>query len=136
MSEPNVLVSFRLDHERPARVRWLATDGAPGDGYKAQITAILLADGSRLPMHGSAILEQTAPDPAGGPGGYLLTFNGIVGFPSDHPDRGRVDQLHDEEIGYELEFVHKGGHAAVRDQDYEIVEQPRGTARNMSHRDA
>jgi hypothetical protein len=136
MSEPNVLVSFRLDRDRPARVRWLATDGVPGDGYKAQITAILLADGSRLPMHGSAILEQTAPDPAGGMGGYRLSFNGVVGYPSDHPDRQRVEQLLDEEIDYELEFVREDGRVAVLDQDYRIVEQPRGMARKMSHRDA
>lgn len=136
MSEPHVLVNFRLDRDKPARVRWLATDGVPGDGYKAQITAILLADGSRLPMHGSAILEHTAPDPAGGLGGYLLTFNGMVGYPSEHADRARVEQLLDEEIDYELEFVHEDGHVAVLDQDYKLVERPRGMARKMSHRDA
>jgi hypothetical protein len=136
MSEPHVLVNFRLDRDRPARVRWLATDGVPGDGYKAQITAILLADGSRLPMHGSAILEQTAPDPAGGLGGYLLTFNGMIGYPSEHADRARVEQLLDEEIDYELEFVHEDGHVAVLDQDYKLVERPRGMARKISHRDA
>jgi len=136
MSEPNVLVNFRLDRDRPARVRWLATDGVPGDGYKAQITAILLADGTRLEMHGSSIIEQTAPDPAGGIGGYLLTFNGMVGYASDHADRARVEQLADQEIDYELEFVHEDGRVAVLDQDYKIVERPRGMARKMSHRDA
>lgn len=136
MSEPHLLVNFRLDRDRPARVRWLATDGVPGDGYKAQITAILLADGSRLPMHGSAILEQSAPDPAGGIGGYLLTFNGMVGYPAEHADRARVEQLLEEEIDYELEFVHEDGRVAVLDQDYRIVERPRGMARKMSHRDA
>ena len=69
MSEPNVLVNFRLDRDKPARVKWLATDGVPGDGYKAQVTAIRLADGSALAMDSSAIMEQTAPDPAGGLGG-------------------------------------------------------------------
>lgn len=136
MSEPHLLVNFRLDRDRPARVRWLATDGVPGDGYKAQITAILLTDGSRLPMHGSAILEQTAPDPAGGIGGYLLTFNGMVGYPAEHADRARVEQLLEEEIDYEFEFVHEDGRVAVLDQDYRLVERPRGMARKMSHRDA
>jgi hypothetical protein len=136
MREPHVLVNFRLDRDKPARVRWLATDGVPGDGYKPQITAILLADGTRLQMHGSAILEQTSPDPAGGIGGYLLTFNGMVGYPSEHADRARVEQLLDEEIDYELEFVHEDGRLAELDQDYKLVERPRGMARKMSHRDA
>lgn len=136
MSEPTLLVNFRLDRERPARVRWLATDGVPGDGYKAQITAILLSDGSRLAMHGSSIIEQTSPDAAGGIGGYLLTFNGMVGYAIDHADRERVSQLDDEEVDYDLEFVHEDGRVAVLDQDYKIVERPRGTARKMSHRDA
>ena len=30
MSEPNVLVNFRLDTDRPMRLRWLATNGVPG----------------------------------------------------------------------------------------------------------
>jgi hypothetical protein len=136
MSEPNVLVSFRLDRERPARVRWLATDGVPGDGYKAQVTAILFADGTRLDMHGSSILEQTAPDPGGGIGGYLLAFNGMVGYASDHADRARIERLLDEEVDYELEFVREDGRVAVLDQDYKIVERPRAMARKISHRDA
>lgn len=136
MSESNVLVSFRLDRATPARVRWLATDGVPGDGYKAQVTAIVLADGARLEMHGSSIIEQTAPDPAGGIGGYLLTFNGMVGYAADHPDRARIEQLLDEEIDYELEFVHDDGRLAVPEQDYKIVERPRAMARKMSHRNA
>jgi hypothetical protein len=136
MSESNVLVSYRLDRDRPARVRWLATDGVPGDGYKAQVTAILLADGRRLEMHGSSIIEQTAPDPAGGIGGYLLTFNGMVGYAADHADRPRIEQLLDEEVDYELEFVHDDGHLAVLDEDYKLVERPRAMARKISHRNA
>ncbi|HWU89140.1 MAG TPA: hypothetical protein VN253_17865 [Kofleriaceae bacterium] len=136
MSEPNVLVSFRLDRDRPTRIRWLATDGVPGDGYKAQITAILLADGTRLQMHGSSILEQTSPDPAGGIGGYLLTFNGMVGYAADHGDRPRIERLLDEEVAYELEFVHEDGRVAVADRDYKLVEQPRAMAHKLSHRHA
>ena len=136
MSEPNVLVSFRLDRDTPARVRWLATDGVPGDGYKAQITAVLLADGTRLEMHSSSIIEQTAPDPAGGIGGYLLTFNGMVGYASEHADRARIERLLDEEIEYELEFIHDDGRIAEPEQDYKIIERPRAMARKMSHRNA
>jgi hypothetical protein len=136
MSEPNVLVSFRLDRDTPARVRWLATDGVPGDGYKAQVTAVVLADGTRLEMHGSSIIEQTAPDPAGGIGGYLLTFNGMVGYAADHTDRARIDHLLDEVIDYEFEFVHDDGRVAVPEQDYKIIERPKAMARKMSHRNA
>ena len=108
MSEPNVLVNFRLDQDQPLRFNWLATDGVPGDGYKAQITADQARRTARtLAMDSSAILEQTAPDPSGGIGGYMLTFNGMVGFAADHPDRKRVDKLDDQEIEYDLEFVHE-----------------------------
>ena len=136
MSAPSVLVSFRLDRDQPARVRWLATDGVPGDGYKAQVIAILLADGTRLPMHGSSILEHTAPDPGGGIGGYLLAFSGVVGYAADDPDRARIEQLLDEEVGYDLEFVREDGRVAELDRDYKIVDRPRAMARKISHRDA
>ncbi len=132
MSEPNVLVNFRLDRDKPARVKWLATDGVPGDGYKAQVTAIRLADGAQLEMDSSAIMEQTAPDPAGGIGGYLVTFNGMVGFASDHPDRSKIDQIGDGEIDYDLSFVKEDGTVAVENQDYKIVDRPRGAVHNLS----
>jgi len=48
MSEPNALVNFRLDRDRPMRIKWLATDGVPGDGYKAQVTTIRFDDGTTL----------------------------------------------------------------------------------------
>lgn len=132
MSEPNVLVSFRLDRETPARIRWFAADGTPGDGYKAQVTSILLADGTRLAMHGTSILEQTAAD---GQGTYLVSFTGMVGFAADHPDRARIEHLDDEEVDYELELVHEDGHLAVQDTDYQLVERPKARARKIS-RDA
>lgn len=135
MSDPNVLVNFRLDKDLPLRLRWLATDGVPGDGYKAQVTAIRLPDGTRLAMDSSAILEQTAPDAGGGLGAYLLTFNGMVGYASDHPDRKIVDALEDQEIDYELEFLHdETGAAAVENEDYKIVERPRGWAHKLTKR--
>jgi hypothetical protein len=132
MSAPNVLVNFRLERDRPLRLRWLATDGVPGDGYKAQITAIRLADGRRLAMDRSAILEQTAPDGAGGDGTYVLTFTGMVGFAADHPDRATVDALAEQDVDYDLEFVHDdSGRVAAEGTDYSIVERPRGTAKKL-----
>ncbi|HUJ62607.1 MAG TPA: hypothetical protein VLX92_29095 [Kofleriaceae bacterium] len=135
MSEPNVLVNFRLDKDRPLRLRWMATDGVPGDGYKAQVTAIKLDSGARLAMDGSAILEQTAPDPAGGLGAYLVTFNGMVGYAADHPDRAQVEQIGDQEIDYDLELVHDDtGRVAVEHEDFEITERPRGWAHKLTRR--
>jgi hypothetical protein len=129
----NVLVSFRLGVDQPLRLRWLATDGTPGDGYKAQVTAVKLMDGSRLAMHNSAIIEQTAPDQGAGQGAYIMTFNGMVGFAADHPDRAIVDSLADQEIEYDLDFVHdETGRVAVENTDYRIVERPRGNARKLA----
>jgi len=137
MSEPNALVNFRLDRDRPMRIKWLATDGVPGDGYKAQVTTIRLDDGATLAMDSSAILEQTAPDPAGGIGAYLVTFNGMVGFAGDHPDRRRIDQLEDEEIGYDMVFIReRDGYLAVEGEDFEIRDRPRATAHKLARRDA
>ena len=136
MSVPTVLVNFRLDRERPMRVKWLASDGVPGDGYKAQIVAITLLDGSRLEMDSSAIMEQTAPDASGGIGAYQVTFNGMVGFAVDHPDRARIERIEDDEIDYELVFVDDDGNLAVEDEDYKIIERPRAMAHKLSHRDS
>ena len=137
MSEPNVLVNFRLDKDQPLRLRWLATDGVPGDGYKAQVTAIRLKDGARLVMDSSAILEQTAPDAGGGIGAYLLTFNGMVGYAADHPDRKHVDALDDQEIDYELEFIREDTeHVAVENEDYKILERPRARAHKLTKKPA
>ncbi len=131
MSESPVLVRFLLDRDQPLRIRWLATDGVPGDGYKAQVTAIKLADGTRLPMDNSAILEQTAHDPTGGIASYLMSFNGLVGFATEHPNRARIDQLVDEDVDYELSFVKDNGNIAVEDRDYKILDRPRGHAKKL-----
>ena len=131
MSE-NVLVNFRLDKDQPVRLRWLASDGTPGDGYKAQVTAIRLSSGATLVMDSSAIVEQTAPDPDGGRGAYLVTFNGMVGFAVDHPERAIVEKLQQEDIDYDLEFIHDdSGRVAIEGTDYTIIERPRGLARNV-----
>ena len=119
------------------RIRWRATDGLPGDGYKAQVTVIKLDDGAILEMDSTAILEQTAPDPGGGIGAYLVTFNGMVGYASDHRDRARIDQLEDEEIAYEMIFLREDdGRVAVEGEDYEIRERPRGMAHKLTRRNA
>jgi hypothetical protein len=129
----NVLVSFRLGADQPLRLRWLASDGTPGDGYKAQVTAVKLMDGSKLAMHNSAIIEQTAPDHGGGQGAYIMTFNGMVGFAQDHPDRKIVDALVDQEIEYDLDFIQdETGKVAVENTDYRIVERPRGNAHKLT----
>ena len=133
MSEPNVLVNFRLDKEAPLRFRWMATDGVPGDGYKAQVTAIKLAGGAVLEMDGSSIVEQTAPDSAGGLGAYLLTFSGMIGYASDHPNRKQIDKLEDQQVEYDLVFVHDDSERiAVENEDYKIIERPRGWLRKLS----
>lgn len=127
-------MNFRLNPDRPVRVKWLATDGVPGDGYKAQITAVKVG-GTTLQMDSSAILEQTAPDPAGGIGGYMLTFNGMVGFAEDHPHRKHVEKLTDAEIEYDLVFVHEDTERlAVEDEDYKILERPVAMAHKISGR--
>jgi len=137
MSEPNVLVSFSLRKEAPLRLRWHAKDGVPGDGYKPQVTAIVLKDGTKLKMDSSAILEQIAPDPRGGIGAYLMTFNGMVGFAADHADRAHVDKLEDQDIDYELEMVHDDtGRVAIEKEHYEIVEKPTGRASKLTRRQA
>src|SRR5678815_308247 len=97
-----------------------------------RVTTIKLDDGAVLEMDSLAILEQTAPDPAGGIGAYLVTFNGMVGFASDHPDRARIDKLEDEEIGYEMVFLRDDGRAAVEGEDYEIRDRPRATAHKLT----
>lgn len=137
MSEPNALVNFRLDRDRPMRIKWHATDGVPGDGYKAQVTVIKLADGATLEMDSSAILEQTAPDPAGGIGAYLVTFNGMVGYAADHPDRAKIDAFEDVEITYDMIFVRPDdGRVAVQGEDFEIREHPPGMAHKLTRRHA
>jgi hypothetical protein len=84
-------------------------------------------------MDSTAILEQTAPDAAGGIGAYLVTFNGMVGYASDHPDRGRIDKLDSEEIAFDIVFLREDdGRLAVLGEDYEIREHPRAVAHKLS----
>ena len=123
------MVSFRLDRDTPLRVRWLATDGNPGAGYKAQVTAIVLPDGTRLAMHASSILEQTQPD---GEGLYSVSFTGMIGYAEDHADFPHVAKLAEAEVDYELEFVHDEGRTAAP-ESFAILERPRAVAKNLAN---
>jgi hypothetical protein len=61
----------------------------------------------------------------------------MVGYASDHPDRGRIDKLEDEEIGYDMIFLHEDdGRIAVEGEDYEIRDRPRGMAHKLTRRNA
>ena len=83
--------------------------------------------GAVLAMDASAILEQTAPDPGGGIGAYLMTLNGMVGYASDHADRKVDEKREDQEVEYDLEFIHDDdGRKAVEGTDFKILERPRG----------
>ena len=120
------MVRFTLGRETPLRVKWLAGDGSPGDGYKAQVTAIVLPDGTRLAMHGSSILEQAQRDGDD----FVVTFTGMVGYAEDHADFAHVSKLTDAEVDYEIEFVHEDGHSAPADQ-FQIVDRPRAHAKKL-----
>jgi hypothetical protein len=61
-----------------------------------------------------------------------MTFNGMVGFAADHPDRKIVDELIDQEIDFDFEIVHdESGRVAVENTDFRIVERPRGLAKKL-----
>ncbi len=117
-----------LGRENPMRVRWRATDGAPGDGYKAQVTALVLPDGTRLAMHGSSVMEQAQPVDEGE---FAVTFTGMIGYATDHADYAHVEKLTDADVDYEIEFVHEDGHTAA-DDVFDVVERPRAVATNLA----
>lgn len=123
-----IMLRVVLGRDNPMRVRWLATDGVPGDGYKAQVTALVLPDGTRLAMHGSSIMEQAQQ--AGGDT-YAITFTGMIGYAKDHADYAHVEPLVDAEVDYEVEFVHEEGRNASPD-DFEVVDRPRAIATNLA----
>lgn len=118
-----------LGRENPMRVRWLGADGVPGDGYKVQVTALVLPDGTRVAMHGSSILEQAQP---AGDDTFAVTFTGMIGYAADHADYERVAALNGAEVDYEIEFVHEDGNSAPA-SDYEVIERPRAIATNLAN---
>lgn len=127
MSE-QVMLRVVLGRDNPLRLRWNATDGAPGDGYKAQVTALVLPDGTRLAMHGSSVMEQAQH---AGDNTYTVTFTGMVGYPPGHADYDHVAKLTDAEVDYDIEFVHEDGHTAAEDA-FEIVDRPPALAKNLA----
>ncbi|MBA3503577.1 MAG: hypothetical protein M4D80_27655 [Myxococcota bacterium] len=129
MSE-QVMLRVVLGRENPMRVRWRATDGAPGDGYKAQVTALVLPDGTRIAMHGSSVLEQAQP--VDDDGEFAVTFTGMIGYAPEHADYEAVEKLSDTDVDYEIEFVHEDGHTAGADA-FDVVERPRATATNLAN---
>jgi hypothetical protein len=127
MSE-QVMLRVVLGREQPMRLRWLGTDGAPGDGYKAQVIAVVLPDGTRLGMHGSSVLEQTTLHGDE----YHVTFTGMIGYAADHADYAHVEKLASADVDYEIDFVHEDGHSAPAGT-FEVVEQPRALAQNLAN---
>lgn len=117
-----------LGREHPMRLRWHGTDGAPGEGYKAQVTTVVLPDGTRLGMHGSSVLEQTALHGDE----YHVTFTGMIGYAPDHADFAAVEKFASAEVDYEVDFVHEDGHSAPADA-VEVVERPRALAQNLAN---
>jgi hypothetical protein len=57
----------------------------------------------------------------------------MVGYAADHPDRKLIDGLDDQQVEYDLTFVHDdSGRIAVENEDYKIVDRPRGWLRKLS----
>lgn len=128
------MIAFQLKADSPVRVSWKAQDGAPGDGYKAQITAIILPDGKRITIGSNEIVEAVIPDPASAARDFNLSFAGIVSYADDHPDHAVVSALGEERVGYDLEFVRPDGSLAIEDQDFVIRERPPALAASMTKR--
>ena len=107
----------------------------PGDGYKAQITAVKLA---RLHA-GDGRLGDPRADRAGSRRRHRrlhgdVQRHGRVRARITRISR-RVEALTDAEIEYELEFVHdETGRIAVENEDYKILERPAGMAHKISGR--
>jgi hypothetical protein len=57
----------------------------------------------------------------------------MVGFAADHPDRATIDTIVEQDVDYDLEFIHEdSGRIAVEGADFRIVERPRGRARKVT----
>jgi hypothetical protein len=126
-----VMIAFQLRGDTPISIAWRATDGSPGDGYKAQITAIILPDGKRITIRANDIVEAVVPDPTTAEHQYNMSFAGIVTYAADHADHAVVSAVNEERVGYDLEFVRPDGTRAVEDTDYEIRERPPALAARL-----
>src|SRR5262245_50267385 len=120
----NVMIAFQLRGDTPIRISWKATDGSPGDGYKAQITAIILPDGKRISIRPNDIVEAVVPDPATAEHDYNMSFAGVVTYPPDHADYAVVSTVDEDRVGYDLEFVRPDGTKATEDEDFVIRDRP------------
>ena len=129
-----VMIAFQLKADNPVKITWKAQDGAPGDGYKAQITAIILPDGKRITIGASEIVEAVVPDPASADHDFNLSFAGVVTYTGDHPDHAVVAALDEERVGYDLSFVRPDGTAAEEDVDFVVNDRPPGLAARMGKR--
>jgi hypothetical protein len=127
-----VMIAFQLKADTPVRIRWRAQDGAPGDGYKSQITAIILPDGKRITIGANDIVEACIPDPASADRDYNLSFAGVVNYGDDHPDFDVVETITEDRVSYDLEFVRRDGSRAVEEQDFELLARPPALAARMT----
>jgi len=128
------MIAFQLKADSPVRISWKAQDGTPGDGYKSQITAIILPDGKRITIGANEIVEACIPDPASAARDFNLSFAGVVSYAADHPAFSLVDAIDEDRVSYDLEFVRPDGSRAVEDQDFEVVSRPPALAARMSKR--
>jgi len=129
-----VRIAFQLKADTPVRIAWRAQDGEPGNGYKAQITAIILQDGKRIPIATNEIVEACIPDPATAERAFNLSFAGVVGYDRGHSAHPIVAAIDEERVGYDLEFVRSDGTLAQEDEDFEIRERPLALAALMDRR--
>jgi hypothetical protein len=129
-----VMIAFQLKADAPVRIAWKAQDGTPGDGYKSQITAIILPDGKRVTIGPNEIVEACIPDPASAAQDYNLSFAGVVTYADDHPAFAVVGTIDEDRVGYDLEFVRPDGTTATEDTDFEITSRPPALAARMSKR--
>jgi hypothetical protein len=126
-----VMIAFQLKADTPVRISWKAQDGEPGDGYKSQITAIILPDGKRITIGANEIVEACIPDPASAAHDYILSFAGVVTYASDHPDHAVVAAIDEDRVSYDLEFVRRDGSRATEEQDFEIRDRPPALAARL-----
>ncbi len=129
-----VMIAFQLKADTPVRISWKAQDGTPGDGYKSQITAIILPDGKRIMIGANEIVEACIPDPASAARDYNLSFAGVVTYADDHPFHAVVAGIDEERVSYDLEFVRPDGSRATEEQDFEIRDRPPALAASMGKR--
>lgn len=127
-----LMIAFQLKADTPVRIRWRATDGAPGDGYKSQITAIILPDGKRITIGANEIVEACIPDPASADRDYNVSFAGVVTYGEDHPDYAVVSLIGEDRVEYDLEFVRRDGTRAVEGEDFAVRERPPALAARLA----